>query len=206
MPIIRRVSGYDYDVFISYSGRGSAPKWLLNNFHPKLQDCLIDQIAPAPRIFIDKRMARGVEWSEELKRALRHSKILLAVLSPPYFESPWCMAELHTMHEREKVLGLAGPDNPQGLIYPILYSDSENFPDEEGLLRRSWWDFKEFSTPELVFQESRDWPLFHRRVTEFAKDLVALLKQVPEWQPDWPVAKEPDPVLLPPPPIPRFHP
>lgn len=205
MPIIRHVSGYKYEVFISYSSCGSAPKWLLNHFHPKLKECLADQIAPAPRVFLDKTMSRGVEWSEELRRALHHSKILIALLSPPYFESPWCMAELRTMHAREKMLGLATSDNPQGLIYPILYSDSKNFPKEEGLLR-SWWDFKELATPELVFQESRDWVPFHRKVTEFAMDLVELLKQVPEWQPDWPVIEQPDPVLLPPSPIPRFHP
>jgi hypothetical protein len=112
------------------------------------------------------------------------------------------MAEWETMRAREKVLGLASADQPQGLVYPILYSDSENFPAEAREISR--WDFKELSTPEQVFQESRDWILFHRKVTELAQDLVELLKQVPEWQPDWPVIEKPSPVLMPPPPIPRF--
>jgi hypothetical protein len=204
LPIIRRVPGYMFDVFISYSRRGSASKWLMNHFHPKFQDCLADQIAPTPKVFLDKEMPRGVDWPAELQMALRHSKILIAVLTPPYFESPWCMAELRTMYARERMLGLASSNRPQGLIYPILYSDSDNFPDEEGL-RRSWWDFKELATPEPVFQESRDWIHFHRKVTDFAQDLVELLKQVPEWRSDWPDVERPDPVLLPPPPIPRFR-
>jgi len=200
-----RVPGYEFDVFISYSRRGSAPKWLINHFYPKLKECLADQIAPAPRVFLDKEMERGVSWPDRLDKALRRSKILIAVLSPPYFTSPWCMAEMRNMFRREEFLGLAGPDRPQGLIYPILYSDSINFP-ELVELKRSWWDFKGLTTPEMVFQDSQDWVPFHHKVTAFAEDLVEVLKQVPEWQPDWPAVERPDPVLLPPPPIPRFDP
>jgi hypothetical protein len=198
------VSGYQHDVFISYSRRGSAQKWLLNHFYPKFQDCLADQFAPAPKVFIDRGMERGVHWPSRLEKALRHSKIMVAVFTPPYFTSPWCMAELRSMRARDEMLGLAGSDRPQSLVYPILYSDSENFPDEGREF--SWWDFKELSTPEPVFQESRDWVHFHRKVTDLAQDLVKLLPQVPEWRPDWPLIDPPDPPLMPPPPIPRFDP
>ncbi|WP_216209210.1 TIR domain-containing protein [Amycolatopsis aidingensis] len=196
--------GYEYDVFISYSNVGSAPKWLVNNFFPKFQDCLADQIAPAPRVFLDRTMHRGVSWPEKLARVLLRSKILIPVLSPPYFESAWCMAEWDSMCERERVLGLAGSDCPQGLIYPILYSDSNNFP-EKGTMR-AWWDFKDVAMPEAVFQVSPGWSNFHEKVVRFAEDLSELLKQVPDWQPDWPVIRSPQPLLMPPPSIPRFGP
>ncbi len=176
----------------------------MNHFYPKFRDCLADQIAPAPRVFLDKSMPRAVAWPAELRKALHESKILVAVLTPPYFESPWCRAELRSMFAREDMLGLASLARPQGLIYPILYSDSDNFPEEADRLRRSWVDFKQFATPEPVFQESRDWHDFHRKVTELASDLVQLLKQVPDWRPDWPLIEQPDPVLIPSPPIPRF--
>jgi hypothetical protein len=198
------VSGYEFDVFISYSRRGSAQRWLMNHFYPKFLDCLADQIAPAPKVFVDKAMERGVSWPDRLEKALYRSKILVAVLTPPYFESPWCMAELHNMFAREKFLGLAGPGCPQGLVYPILYSDSSNFPDLTEL-KRSWWDFKSLALPDMAFQRSEDWLLFHRKVTAFAEDLVELLHEVPDWRSDWPAVVRPDPVLLPPPPIPRFR-
>ncbi|HEX3649800.1 MAG TPA: TIR domain-containing protein [Pseudonocardiaceae bacterium] len=197
------MAGYTFDVFVSYSRHGSVGKWLLNHFYPKLKDCLADQIAPAPTVFLDRTMRRGAAWPDEIRNALGRSKIMVAVLTPPYFVSPWCMAELSSMFAREEMLGLANPARPQGLIYPLLYSDSVNFP-EEPRLHRSWWDFKELNTPEPVFQQSPQWPDFHRRVTAFATDLVELLQQVPEWQPDWPLVEPPAPVLLPPPPIPRF--
>lgn len=197
------MSGYEFDVFISYSRRGSAQKWLLNNFYDKFRECLANQIAPAPKVFLDRGMERGVHWPSRLEKALHRSKIMVAVLTPPYFTSPWCMAEMKSMQARERLLGLGGVDRPQGLVYRILYSDSDNFPPEAREF--SWWDFKAFSTPEPVFQESRDWVPFHHLVTDFAEDLVALLKQVPEWRPDWPVIERPDPVLMPPPLIPRFE-
>jgi hypothetical protein len=204
LPIIERVPGYRFDVFISYSRRGSAPKWLMNHFYPKFLDCLADQIAPAPKVFLDTGMPRGRRWPDELVRALLHSKIMIAVLTPPYWASEWCVAEWNSMRAREKVLGLTGLARPQGLIYPILYSDSENFPDEGREI--AWWDFKELATPEPVFQESRDWIHFHRKVTDLARDVVGLLQQVPEWRPGWPIAERPEPVLTPPPTIPRFDP
>ncbi|MFC7614471.1 TIR domain-containing protein [Actinokineospora soli] len=177
-------------------------KWLLNHFYPRLVDCLADQIAPAPKVYVDRSMRRGVHWPSDLQNALRRTKVMVALLTPPYFESPWCMAEWRSMRERERLLGLANPDSPQGLVYPILYSDSENFPPEGQQL--SWWDFKDYAHPDPVYQETREFVHFHREVTKVARDLVQLLQQVPEWQPDWPIVEKPEPVLIPPPPIPRF--
>jgi TIR domain len=196
------VSGYVFDVFISYCRDGSAQRWLMNHFHQKLKECLADQIAPAPRIFVDRSMPKGVSWPSEIAKALRHTKILIPLFTPPYFTSKWCMAEWQTMQAREAVLGLRTDERPQALVYPVLYSDSDNFPEEAKNLSR--WDFKKLSTPEPVFQESKDWVLFHHKVTELAEDLVELLKEVPEWQPDWPVIEKPNPVLMPPAKIPRF--
>lgn len=196
------MSGYKFDVFISYSRRGSVQKWLLNHFHDKLLECLADQFAPTPRVYMDRTMSRAVHWPSNLQDALRHSKIMVQLLTPHYFASPWCMAELCSMQEREKLLGLAGPGISQGLIYPILYSDSDNFPIEHR--ERSWVDFKEFANPDPVYQQTAEFTLFHRRVTELASDLVQLVRQVPDWQPDWPIVEKPEPVIIPPPPLPRF--
>ncbi|MFC5289892.1 TIR domain-containing protein [Actinokineospora guangxiensis] len=196
------MSGYKFDVFISYARRGSVQKWLLNHFHDKLVECLADQLAPAPKVYVDRTMPRAVHWPSNLRNALRHSKIMLQLLTPPYFESPWCMAEWRSMKERQRVLGLANVDSPQGLVYSILYSDSENFPDEGREV--SWWDFKPFANPDPVYQSTHGYVDFHREVSKLAVDIVQLLKQVPPWDPDWPIIEPPEPVLLPPPPLPRF--
>jgi hypothetical protein len=200
--IIGRVSGYEYDIFISYSRYGSAREWMQNHFLPVLQDCLADEIAPAPKIYVDYLMSKGSDWPSNLKRALLRSKIMVQVLAPHYFESRWCLAEWHSMRERQNMLGYATVDVPQGLIMSILYADSQNFPPEGRNV--SWWDFKKFAIPVPAFRRSEDFVTFYGRVRELARDLVELLQQVPEWCPDWPLIETPDPVLLPPARMPRF--
>ncbi|MEU4739155.1 toll/interleukin-1 receptor domain-containing protein [Actinosynnema sp. NPDC023658] len=196
------MSGYQFDLFISYARRGSVQQWLLNHFHQKLRDCLADQFAPTPRVYVDKTMPGAVHWPANLRHALRHSKIMVQLLTPQYFRSPWCVAEWKSMLAREEMLGLASPERSQGLIFPILYSDSENFPMEART--RAWRDFKEFAYPDPVYQQTHDFIRFHRRVNELAADLVELLQQVPPWQPDWPDVDTPDPLLLPTAKLPRF--
>lgn len=189
------MSGYQFDLFISYSRVGSVRKWLVNHFQAKLMDCLADQVAPSPRIYVDHEMPRAVHWPSNLQRALQHSKIMIQLLTPHYYTSDWCLAELQSMRAREQLLGLAGAETPQGLIYPILYSDCADLPLSER--QRSWVDFKDYAYPDPVYQQSVDFIGFHKRMRELATDLVDLVRQVPEWQPDWPIIERPDPVLKP---------
>jgi hypothetical protein len=200
--IIGRVSGYEYDIFISYARRGSVQKWILNHYHSKLKDCLADEIAPAPRIYIDRAMERAVHWPSSLQRALLRSKIMLQVLAPPYFESDWCRAEWQSMRARQEALGLTSVDAPQGLIYSLLYGDSDTFPSAAREV--AWVDFKDFANPDMAFQKTEKYAAFHWKVRDVARDLAQLLPQVPEWQADWPLVEMPDPVLRPPTRMPRF--
>jgi hypothetical protein len=71
-----------------------------------LCECLADQFAPPPKVYLDRGMARAVHWPSNLQTALRHSKIMIQLLTPHYFTSAWCMAQ-HAQ-AREKLLGLAG--------------------------------------------------------------------------------------------------
>lgn len=196
------MSGYKYDFFISYCRHGSVQRWLLNHFLDKLKECLADQYAPTPTVYVDRTMERGVHWPSNLRDALRHSKIMIQLQTPQYYESRWCMAEQTSMRAREDMLGIASLKNSQGLIYPILYSDSENFPEHEK--ERSWVNFKDIAHPDPVYQQSKKYLRFHTRVNDLAADLVRLAKAAPPWQSDWPDIDTPDPPLMPPPQIPRF--
>ena len=84
----------------------------------------------------------------------------------------------------------------------MLYGDSDSFPIEAREV--SWVDFKDFANPDMAFQKTEKYGSFHWKVRDLARDLVELIKQVPEWQPDWPVIEKPDPVIMTPPEIPRF--
>jgi hypothetical protein len=123
------------------------------------------------------------------------------IYSAQYFQSHWCLAEWHSMADREELFGLSTLDRPQGLMYPILFADSENFPDFART--RSWRDLKEWNVPDLVYQQTAEWPSFHRQVESIAIELAGLLPRVPDWQPDWPV-RQPEPPLPTPARMPSF--
>jgi len=181
------VSDYEYDVFLSYSRKGGSPGWVHNHFLPKLRDCLTDEIGYVPTIFVDQDMTAGSIWPDKLAHALRRSKILVSIYSPQYFRSEWCVAEWHSMADRERVLGLTSTDLTTGLIFPVLYSDSQNFPAYGR--DRMWHDMKGLDSPEPGFQGSPDWLEFHKRMRTIAGAVERLLQQAPPWQPDWPVRR-----------------
>ena len=195
------VSGYEFDLFISYRRRGNPHQWVRNHFFPRLRDCLDDHLDKDPALFIDESLEKGANWPIGLQNALNRTKILVPIYSPQYFRSKWCLAEWHTMAERERLLGLNSVERPQGLIYPILFSDSDNFPDYARW--HSWKNFKKLNRPDPVFQRTTKWMSFHRKVEAVAMDLANLLPQVPDWRPDWPVCRV-DPPLPPPTRVPRF--
>lgn len=193
--------GYEFDVFISYIRSGNPHAWMHNHFLPRLRNCLADQVAHEPAVFIDEEMDRGTNWPARLETALNRTKVMVAVFSPQYFRSRWCLAEWETMVARERQLGLYSAEQPQGLIYPVLYSDSDNFPDF--VRDRTWRDLKRWNSPDPVFQQTTEFYGFHREVEDIAVDLAKLLPRVPEWRADWPVCR-PDPPFSRPTPLPRF--
>jgi hypothetical protein len=195
------VSGYEFDVFISYRRSGNPHHWVRNHFLPRLRDCLEDHLADEPKVFIDEEMERGTSWPQRLQNALNRTKIMVSVFSPQYFRSPWCLAEWDTMSERERLLGLSSDDRPQGLIYPVLFSDSDNFPPYAR--ERSWRDLKKWNSPYPVFEQTTEYIGFHQQVADIAMELAKLLPRVPDWEPGWP-AHRPDPPYRVTTPLPRF--
>jgi hypothetical protein len=180
------VSDYEFDVFISYRRKGNPHNWVRNHFYPRLKDYLADQLPEDPVLFIDEGMEVGSVWPDRLEEALVRTRILVPVLSPQYFRSPWCLAEWHSMAERERLLG------HQGLIYPVLFSDSENFPSFARA--RSWHDLKKWNTPDLGFQRTKKWIKFVEQIEQVAIELARRIDRVPKWEPGWPVER-PDPPM-----------
>lgn len=189
------MSEYEFDVFISYRREGNPYRWVRNHFHPRLRDCLADHLPNDPKVFIDEGMEVGTVWPDQLKDALNRTRILVPVFSPQYFRSRWCLAEWHSMAERELLLGQSG------LIYPVLFSDSDNFPSFAR--ERSWRDLKKWNTPDPVFQQTVQWIDFVREIEDVAIQLSRLISKAPPWEPNWP-ALRPDPPMPGMTPVPRF--
>lgn len=194
------LDGYEYDIFISYRRAPNVQAWVQNHFYPVLRDCLTDEISDEPKIFLDAQQEVGVRWPDNLARALHRSRLLVAVWSPPYFRSSWCLAEWHTMLQRERLLGIGGPADPMGLVYPVRYSDGDRFPEEARSVEQQV-SFTDWRYPYRQFSESLAYLEFHTAVVKMAEYLAGRLDNVPQWQADWPVVRpgspEPSPAALP---------
>jgi hypothetical protein len=173
---------YEYDVYISYQrDSGTVPEWVRQHFYPRLSELLDDNVESKVKIFFDGNVKGGATWPRELRNALQRTKILVPVCSPKYFLNEWCLAEWHSMARRETIVGMTS----QGLIYPVIFCDSRNFPKYAH--ERRMQDLKQWNRPYPQFQASLAYLDFHQEVERIAVELADLIEQVPEWQPDWPV-------------------
>ena len=186
---------YEYNVFLSYPRKGQVCPWVHNHFLPLLRDCLDSRLQEEPRIFVDTSQPTGVRWPEHVKNALLSSQLLVAVWTPPYFRSPWCLAEWNTMLERESVLQHSGNSPNRGLVYPVVYSDGDHFHHraKETQYRR---DLSRFTYPYPCFKESSTYLPFHDAMMSIAEEIESHLLEIPDWQAHWPVV-EPDLVATP---------
>jgi len=196
--------GYEFDVFLSYTRRSDAGRWVQDHFHPALRSCLDNAMPRDPSIWIDSEQDSGRAWPQNIEYTLRRSRVMVAVLSPPYFRRPWCLAEWTSMREREKLLGLGTADNPTLLVHTVRFADGDHFAeDAKDVLHK---DFTPWNVPlhPDTFQRTEHYWHFYKAVEQFAIGVAKGLEHSPEWDASWPIIK-PDPLPHPPRgPVPRL--
>jgi hypothetical protein len=192
---------YQYDFFLSYSRKNPVGEWVRNHFCPELRQWLDSFTAQPTRIFVDQDIEIGNFWPNRLEAALKRSKYLIAIWSPQYFASAWCCAEWQSMREREARLGMQS--GITGLVFPVVFSDGQNFPPEAAQAQRI--DFSDLNYPSLAFRESKKYLDFVDRIKQISETLADWIdrRQSPSFDPDWPIVR-PMPPLPPVAPLPRI--
>lgn len=181
---------YLWDIFVSYPRNNPVGQWVHKHFHPVLQGCLDGLLPTPPRIFIDVEQPTGTKWPQHIVDALLKSRMLIAVWTPPYFRSGWCMAEWETMLQRESYFKSQGKPLERGLVYPVVYSDGKHFdPRAKSTTYRR--DLTSYTYPYSGFRESAAYLKFHDAVASIAEEIESHLELIPEWEPNWPVATPP---------------
>jgi hypothetical protein len=89
---------YDHDIFVSYAHEEQLGEWTLN-LREELQRALnlILLLRPPGKvvdIWIDEILRKNLPLSDELKRRVEGSALLLIVMSPFYLGSEWCGKEV----------------------------------------------------------------------------------------------------------------
>jgi hypothetical protein len=93
------VSGYDNEIFISYSHIDNEPfgdprgGWV-DIFHEQLQNFVNVHVGRRTNVWRDKRLTGAEVFSNEIEQQLRKSAVLVSIVSPGYMQSEWCNREL----------------------------------------------------------------------------------------------------------------
>jgi hypothetical protein len=176
-------SDYRYDVFLSYSFKPDVKEWVSNKFHPTFMSPFENELIqcqlypPPPRVYVAPHdIVPGDVWTQELEEGLKYSKVLVAICSPAYFVSNWCLSEWQAFLDR-------GPE----LIVPVLYygNDSYLMPLVNPI---QYADFRDFKNGRIT-------SAFRNAVDGLAATVAAKVAAAPPFSNSFPAA------LLPPIPV-----
>lgn len=118
---------------------------------------------------------------------------MVAIWTPPYFRSDWCMAEWESMMKREAYLAEAGSPMVGGLVMPVVFSDGANFdPRAKETQSR---DFSKLNYQHECFKESQKYLDLDDAVRALAEEIEHRIANAPAWDAAFPIA-DPAAVLL----------
>jgi hypothetical protein len=171
---------YKYDVFLSYVTESPFGEWVHEHLMPFFKPYLKNTLNQEVNIFVDRdEIYSGDAWPERIKNALAHSKCMVAIWSPSYFNSTWCKLECNVMLHREKKLGYRTIKNPRGLVLPINIFDGEHFPYYTR--RIQYLDCRNFFRVSPGFRKTERYVDFQDLLIKWVYAVANSIKNAPPW-------------------------
>jgi MinD-like ATPase involved in chromosome partitioning or flagellar assembly len=162
---------YLHDVFVSHDR--SMPEFVLDFVHQLRDELTLLRGEPA-QIFVDVgEIWTAKSWEEQTEESLLRSKVLLAMLTPRYSESPLCKKEYLTFAQRAR-------RSQSALLVPVLVR-GEDFP--AWLHEFQWVDLRKF--PSQRTPPSRRPAALQREIARLAEALSAGIAEAPPYDPKW---------------------
>lgn len=196
---------YKHDIFISYKRGLIGNEWLDTRFIPLFQDSVEDEIIlrckrKAFGIFFDRASVSkdklqmdktGIEpgqaWRDALSDGLENSCCLLAICTPKYFQSEWCMTEWKTFEQRND-------KEKKDLIVPITLHDGEAFPGSGSKFQYA--NFNDYYIIGEGYTKTEPYVQFQKMVKELAVRVAKVVADAPAhgvWSVSAPGIAQPEP-------------
>ncbi|MCI0562444.1 MAG: toll/interleukin-1 receptor domain-containing protein, partial [Nitrososphaera sp.] len=179
---------YKYDVFFSYKRDPHTDEWH-EIVKAKIEYWLKQELKRLSiEVFFDREeISTGDFWEQKISEALKHSRCMIGIWSPLYFQSKWCMSELKSFIKREQKLCLG----VKRLIVPARFHDGELFPPIAKQYQAK--DFRPYaSTMPFFWNTEAAWKFEQLELKAFAKDLAETIKICPDYEDDFPIEKATD--------------
>lgn len=181
----------DIDVFISYAHKDNealieGEKGWISKFHRALEVRLGQLMEDQdPKIWRDRKLQGNDEFSKEITGKLQKAKILVAIISPRYLTSEWCMKELREFIKAAENSGGINVGN-KSRIFKIAktYVPHQEHPDEiRDLLG---YEFFELDKPgekgrPHEFMLEKGSPYYYKcreKLNDVAYDICDLIKEI----------------------------
>jgi hypothetical protein len=178
---------YAHDIFLSVKSDATFGEWVSTIFIPLFETYITQEIFAACKrkpdgiFYYKKSLKAGDPWPADLRQAITESRIAVALCSPEYFYSEWCLTEFHTFWER-------GKSKKARVLVPASIYDGEAFPsDVKGNLQ--FEDFSEFVIVGEGFKLTKKYSDFQDVLKQFAKRVAELVAKAPTFE-TWPVVEK----------------
>ena len=179
------ISGYDNEIFISYSHIDNQPfgdprgGWV-DIFHEQLQNFVNVHVGRRTTVWRDKRLTGGEVFSDEIEQQLRSSAVLVSVISPGYMRSEWCNRELVGFTKAAQGRGNLRVGNLQRVVKVLRLPVERSVlpPLLDDVLGEQFYRVDPASgrARDLLIDASSDaLQVFRARVDDVAQDLSRLL-------------------------------
>jgi hypothetical protein len=172
--------GYEFEIFFSYKRSADTSAW-----HTGLKDSLAHWVSEelgggGINVFFDlEDINVGARWKAKILDALCSSKCLVAVWSPEYFCSKYCVAEWLTFDKRSKLFN-------RELIAPASRVDGQHFPNDARNLQIA--KFNDYALTATKFWDTAYAAEFEvQLVKPFARGVAKLIRQAPDFVDNFPV-------------------
>lgn len=172
---------YEHDVFFSYKRHDLMLDWN-RQVTNRLRFWLTQELGREASMFVDEtHIEAGDRWPDKLREALRLSRCMVCVWTPPYFNSDWCVSEWKSFLARERRAGMQA----HGLIAPLKIHDGEHFPPEAKEVQ--WEDVSLYTATVPAFWSSVRALELEDRIKSFAVSVAKIIGNAPPFEADWPV-------------------
>jgi hypothetical protein len=188
-PAPGQANNYEYDVFLSYTHDTPFGPWVRETFFDVFEAWLRQALqGQKPKIFFDtSSIASGTAWPLVIRRGLATSRCLVAVWSPDYFVSKWCVRECCVMLQREKQLGYRTLENPSGLILPVQVYDRNHFPEavRSFVAETQALDCRDYANPAPMYKQTLRYVELIELIRVWTQRVAQVIYAAPPWRPEW---------------------